>query len=52
MNMGQYFILVNIRVVFVDPILADEIENTVDRLDKTIKQAYSTVKRVFVEAER
>ena len=44
--------MVNISVDFIDPILADEIENTVDRLDKTIKQAYPTVKRVFVEAER
>jgi cation diffusion facilitator family transporter len=52
MHMGPDFILVNISVDFVDPILADEIENTVDRLDKTIKHAYPPVKRVFVEAER
>ena len=52
MHMGPDFILVNISVDFVDPILADEIENTVDRLDKTIKQSYPMVKRVFVEAER
>ncbi len=52
MHMGPDFILVNVSVDFVDPILADEIETTVDRLDKTIKQAYPLVKRVFVEAER
>lgn len=51
MHMGPNFILVNISVDFVDPILADEIETTVARLDTTIKQAYPLVKRVFVEAE-
>lgn len=51
MQMGPDFILANISVDFVDPILADEIEATVSRLDKAIKQAYPLVKRVFVEAE-
>ena len=39
------------REGFVDPILADKIETTVARLDRTIKESYPTVKRVFVEAE-
>jgi cation diffusion facilitator family transporter len=51
MHMGPDFILVNISVDFVDPIMADEIETTVARLDRSIKQAYPLVKRVFVEAE-
>ena len=51
MHMGPDFILVIISVDFVDPIQADEIETTVARLDRTIKQTYSLVKRVFVEAE-
>ena len=51
MHMGPDFILVIISVDFVDPILADEIETTVARLDRTIKQTYPLVKRVFVEAE-
>ena len=51
MHMGPDFILVNISVDFVDPILANEIETTVARLDWTLKQSYPEVKRVFVEAE-
>jgi len=51
MHMGPDFILVNISVDFVDPILADKIETTVANLDRTIKQSYPLVKRVFVEAE-
>ena len=49
--MGPDFILVIISVDFVDPILAVEIEPTVARLDRTIKQAYPLVQRVFAEAE-
>ena len=52
MHMGPDFILVIISVDFVDPIQADEIESTVARLDRTIKQAFPLVKRVFVEAEK
>jgi cation diffusion facilitator family transporter len=51
MQMGPDFILANISVDFVDPILADEIEATVARLDRAIKQAFPLVRRVFVEAE-
>jgi hypothetical protein len=51
MHMGPDFILVIISVDFVDPIQADEIETTVARLDRSIKQTYPLVKRVFVEAE-
>ena len=31
--------------------ISDEIETTVEKLDKEIKKNYSQVKRVFVEAE-
>ena len=51
MHMGPDFILVIISVDFVDPIQADEIETAVARLDRTIKETYPLVKRVFVEAE-
>jgi len=51
MHMGPDFILVNISVDFVDPIMADEIEAAVSRLDRALKQAYPLIKRVFVEAE-
>lgn len=50
MHRGPDFILMNINVDFVDPILADKIESTVAQLDRTIKQSYPLVKRVFVEA--
>jgi divalent metal cation (Fe/Co/Zn/Cd) transporter len=51
MHMGPDFILVNVSVDFVDPILATEVEVSVARLDRAIKRAYPQVKRVFVEVE-
>ena len=51
MHMGPDFILVNISVKFVPTIPANEVEVTVARLDKAIKQSYPNVKRVFIEAE-
>lgn len=51
MHMGPDFILVNISVDFVDPITGEEIEATVAKLDKAIKNRFSNVKRIFIEAE-
>jgi len=51
MHMGPDFILVNISVDFVDPILATAVEATVAGLDRSIKQAYPQVQRIFVEVE-
>lgn len=51
MHMGPDFILVNISVDFVDPITGEEIEATVANLDKAIKNRFSNVKRIFIEAE-
>jgi cation diffusion facilitator family transporter len=51
LHMGPDFILVNISLDFMDEATADEIETTVEKLDKEIKKNYSQVKRVFVEAE-
>ena len=51
MHMGPDFILVNISVDFVDPILATEVEVTVAGLDRAIKRAYPKVQRIFVEVE-
>ncbi len=51
MHMGPDFILVNISVDFVDPILATAVEVTVAGLDRAIKQAYPHVKRIFIEIE-
>ena len=51
LHMGPDFILVNISLDFMDEATADEIEITVEKLDKEIKKNYLQVKRVFVEAE-
>jgi cation diffusion facilitator family transporter len=51
MHIGPDFILVNISVDFVDPILATEIEVTVAELEILIKRAYPQVQRIFIEAE-
>ncbi len=51
LHMGPDFILVNISLEFMDESKADEIEFTIERIDKEIKKNYSQVKRVFVEAE-
>jgi divalent metal cation (Fe/Co/Zn/Cd) transporter len=51
MHMGPDFILVNIAVKFERGIRTGDIESTIARLDQEIKQAFPTVKRVFVEAE-
>jgi divalent metal cation (Fe/Co/Zn/Cd) transporter len=52
MHMGPDFVLVNISVRFARGTLAGQIETTIDGLDRAIKDAFPTVKRVFVEAER
>ena len=51
MHMGPDFILVNISVDFVDPILATEVEVTVAGLERAIKRAYPEVQRIFIEVE-
>jgi len=51
MHMGPSFILVNLSVDFNDNISAKEVEETIALLDKTIKEKFPRVKRIFVEAE-
>ncbi len=51
MHMGPDFILANVSVGFAGNIPADDVEATVAKLDRTIKQSFPEVKRVFVEAE-
>lgn len=51
MHMGPEFILVNISVDFVEPILATDVEETVAGLDMAIKQACPQVQRIFIEVE-
>jgi cation diffusion facilitator family transporter len=51
MHMGPDFILVNISVDFVDPISSGDVESSVSRMDKKIKEAFPDIKRIFIEAE-
>ena len=51
LHMGPEFILLNLSVDFADSLSAGDIEDTIARLDRQIKQAYPRIKRVFVEAE-
>lgn len=52
MHMGPEFILVNLSVKFADRTEAAEIESTIARLARRIKEFHPTARRVFVEAER
>ena len=51
LHMGPDFILLNLSVDFADSLLAGDLEDTISRLDRHIKQTYPKIKRVFVEAE-
>jgi cation diffusion facilitator family transporter len=51
MHMGPDFILVNVSIDFRDNIPASDLEDTIARMDTQIKEKFSTVKRIFVEAE-
>jgi divalent metal cation (Fe/Co/Zn/Cd) transporter len=52
MHMGPDFTLVNLSVDFDDRATADQAESTIGEMDKTIKQRFPEVKRVFIEAEK
>jgi cation diffusion facilitator family transporter len=52
MHMGPDFILANISVDFADAISARQVETDIAAIDRTIKQKYPQIKRVFVEAEK
>ena len=51
LHMGPEFILLNLSVDFADNLSAGDIEETISRLDRHIKQTYPKIKRIFVEAE-
>lgn len=48
---GPKEVLVNLDVHFKDELTSDEIEATVDRIEKAIKEKIPTVNRIFIEAE-
>jgi cation diffusion facilitator family transporter len=51
MHLGPDFILANISVDFDDSISAKQVESDIADIDRSIKQAYPQIKRVFIEAE-
>ncbi|MDH5325169.1 MAG: cation diffusion facilitator family transporter [Gammaproteobacteria bacterium] len=52
MHMGPDYILVNLSMDFTGTAGANEVEKAIAELDRQIKTAFPTVKRVFVEAEK
>lgn len=52
MHMGPDFILANIRVDFADDISVHQMEAKIEAIDRSIKQAFPQIKRVFIEAEK
>ena len=52
MHMGPDFILANISVDFANAISAQQVETDVAAIDRSIKQKYPQIKRVFIEAEK
>ena len=52
MHMGPEFILLNISVNFADDATALELETTISRIDRKIRDGFPNVKRVFIEAEK
>jgi cation diffusion facilitator family transporter len=52
MHMGPDFILANISVDFDNFISGQQVEADIAAIDRSIKQAYPQIKRVFIEAER
>ncbi len=51
LHMGPDFVLLNLSIDFDDAASAADIETTIARMDKEIKDTFPTIKRVFVEAE-
>ena len=52
MHMGPDFILANISVDFADTISAQQVEADIAAIDRSIKQTFPQIKRVFIEAEK
>jgi len=48
---GPNEVLINLNANFKDGLVSDEIEQTVDRIEKQIKSTIPTVNRIFIEAE-
>lgn len=51
-HMGPDYILVNISIEFANHASGDDIEKSIEFLDKKIKQKFPRIKRIFIEAEK
>ncbi len=51
LHMGPDFVLLNLSIDFADATSAADIEATIARMDKEIKETFPTIKRIFIEAE-
>ncbi|UCG38509.1 MAG: cation transporter [bacterium] len=52
LHMGPEFILANISLDFVDTVPAGEVEGTLERLGRAVREEYPQVKRVFAEPRK
>jgi cation diffusion facilitator family transporter len=52
MHMGPHYILLNLSVDFKDSVSAGEVENSIEEMDKRIKEKNGDIKRIFIESER
>ncbi len=51
LHMGPDFLLVNLSVDFADHLEASALEGSIEKIDAAIKNRYTQVRRVFIEAE-
>jgi cation diffusion facilitator family transporter len=51
LHMGPEYVLATLSIEFRDKLMTTEIENTISRIDDSIKEKFPRVKRVYIEAE-
>ena len=51
MHFGPEHVLLNMDIQFRPELSAHEVENAIDRLEKTIRTAHPRIKRIYIEAE-
>ncbi|MCH2162128.1 MAG: cation diffusion facilitator family transporter [Phycisphaerales bacterium] len=51
LHMGPHFVLLTVSIDFADAMPVGEVEKTVERLTRDIREAHPDIKRVFIEAE-
>ena len=51
LHLGPEDVLVNLNVNFVDDLDTDQLESAVDEIEKRIREAVPTARRIFIEAE-